>query len=421
MINPCKPEIGKISKQILSRIVDQLRAKTKFNHWKNSNSDEVIDWFVNLDEKEKLSFVIFDIKEYYPSITETLLSDAIDWAQTLVKITPEEKDIIFKAKRSLLYFEGQPWVKNKGKEKFNVTMGSFDGAETSDLCGLFLLSKIQHLGFNIGLYRDDGLGVSKFNPRQTDMKKDQLCKIFKHKYNLTVLVEVNHTQVNFLDISLNLQTGIFKPYMKPNNHVMYVHADSNHPPAVKKNLPQNINNRLSRISANEEVFNEAAPTYQQALAASGYNHQLKFQPNIRSINRNKRNRNRKVIWFNPPWSSNVKSNVGALFLRILSECFPKGHVLNKAFNRNNVKVSYRTVDNVQKIVSRHNLRIINSQQPTPPPTTCRCHYPKSPLCPILCQAKNLVYRCRVTNPNNNNVSTYTGLTSQTLMLGQTYI
>ena len=246
------------------------------------------------------------------------------------------------------------------------------------------------------------------------MKKDQLCKIFKHKYNLTVLVEVNHTQVNFLDISLNLQTGIFKPYMKPNNHVMYVHADSNHPPAVKKNLPQNINNRLSRISANEEVFNEAAPTYQQALAASGYNHQLKFQPNIRSINRNKRNRNRKVIWFNPPWSSNVKSNVGALFLRILSECFPKGHVLHKAFNRNNVKVSYRTVDNVQKIVSRHNLRIINSQQPTPPPTTCRCHYPKSPLCPILCQAKNLVYRCRVTNPSNNNVSTYTGLTSQTL-------
>ena len=111
--------------------------------------------------------------------------------------------------------------------------------------------------------------------------------------------------------------------------------------------------------------------------------------------------------------SNVKSNVGALFLRILSECFPKGHILHKAFNRNNVKVSYRTMDNVLKIVSRHNLRIINSHQPTPPPPPCRCHQP-SPLCPNLCKAKNIVYRCRVTPPNNSKVETYTGLTSQTL-------
>ena len=49
----------------------------------------------------------------------------------------------------------------------------------------------------------------------------------------------------------------------------------------------NINNRLSRLSANEEIFNEAAPPYQQALKDSGYDHVLKFQPNIRSNNRKK--------------------------------------------------------------------------------------------------------------------------------------
>ena len=38
----------------------------------------------------------------------------------------------------------------------------------------------------------------------------------------------------------------------------------------------------------------------------------------------------------------------------------------------------------------------------------------SPLCPNLCKTKNIVYRCRVTPPNNSKVETYTGLTSQTL-------
>ena len=35
-------------------------------------------------------------------------------------------------------------------------MGSYDGAETSELVGSFLLSQLQNLDINIGLYRDDG-------------------------------------------------------------------------------------------------------------------------------------------------------------------------------------------------------------------------------------------------------------------------
>ena len=173
----------------------------------------------------------------------------------------------------------------------------------------------------------------------------------------------------------------------------------------------NINNRLSRLSANEDVFNEAAPPYQQALIDSGYEHILKFQPNIRSIDR-KRNRNRKCIWFNPPWSSNVKSNIGAQFLRIISECFSRGHILHKVFNRNNVKVSYRTMDNVRKIVSRHSNKIMNNQNPPQPPPPCRCRV-LSPLCPNQCKNKDVIYMCRVAPPNNQDVETYTGLTSQT--------
>ena len=35
LINRCKPKIGKISKQLLEKIVKAVKDKTKYNHWKN--------------------------------------------------------------------------------------------------------------------------------------------------------------------------------------------------------------------------------------------------------------------------------------------------------------------------------------------------------------------------------------------------
>ena len=44
---------------------------------------------------------------------------------------------------------------------FDVTMGSFDGVNTCDLVGLYLLDKLSNLirRENVGLYRDDGLAA----------------------------------------------------------------------------------------------------------------------------------------------------------------------------------------------------------------------------------------------------------------------
>ena len=71
LINPTKPEIGRISKKILQKIITAVRGKTKFNQW--INSDEVINWFENLPNKETLKFISFDVESMYPSISEKLL------------------------------------------------------------------------------------------------------------------------------------------------------------------------------------------------------------------------------------------------------------------------------------------------------------------------------------------------------------
>lgn len=409
LINPTKPEIGKISKIILSRVVQEIREKTNLKSWKNT--DSVINWFKNLSNKKDLNFISFDIVDFYPNITENVLKEALEWASTIVNISEQEKEIIMKAKKSLLFNAGQAFVKRTNK-KFDVTQGSFDGAETSDLVGLYLLSKLQHLDLDLGLYRDDGLGVSSLRPRQTELAAQKVAKVFK-LHGFSIKIEANHKIVNYLDITLNLETGLFKPYSKPNNTVHYVHKKSNHPPAVIKSLPQNINNRLNRISANEEIFNAAVPQYQDALKKSDYEHVLRFQQTAEdSAEKKKKKRkrkNREVCWFNPPYSNNVKSKIGSQFLKIISETFPKSSILYKIANRSKIKVSYRCMPNMKAVISRHNNKILHQNEAAAPPT-CNCQNKAECPLPGRCTIQRVCYQADVERLDTGAVETYTGAT-----------
>ena len=239
-----------------------------------------MEWFKDIKDKKRFKFILFDICEFYPSITLELLTEAIEFAENFVTISDEEKEIILQAKQSLLYDKNTPWVK-KNNPTFDVGMGSFDSAECCDLVGLFLLSKLSNLNINLGLYRDDGLGVSASTPRQIDKTKKEMCKIFE-SYNLRITIDVNHKIVDFLDVTFNLESGLYQPFLKPNDSPIYVNKDSNHPPCILKNLPASVNKRLSSISSNEGVFREAIPPYKNALRESGYDTELKFENEVNS-------------------------------------------------------------------------------------------------------------------------------------------
>ena len=160
------------------------------------------------------------------------------------------------------------------------------------------------------------------------MIKKKICKVFADN-KLKVTTEANVKIVNFLDVTPNLSTGIYKPCMKENDMPVYVNKQSNHPPQVLKNIPLGINERLSRISANEEEFRKAAPPNQEALIKSGFNHQLEFKPPEPQLTK-KRRRKKEVIWFNPPFSRNVKTNVGKEFLKQVDKSFPEGNPPQKS-------------------------------------------------------------------------------------------
>ena len=321
LINPAKNEIGRISKDLLDDINQQLRSILKINQWKNTQS--VVNWFKNLQNKNKLKFVIFDIENFYPSISEKLLKDALNFAKTKVRIKKIDYDTIIHARKSLLYKKGEPWIKTKSGI-FDVTMGAYDGAEICELVGIYILSILSTKcdKGNIGLYRDDGLSVfENLSGPQSERIKKEFQKVFNDN-GLKIVIKCNLKVVNYLDATFNLNDGSYKPYKKPNDETLYINAKSNHPPNIIKQLPISVEDRLRSLSSSKQIFDEAAPHYQNALDKSGFDHKLQYRNGINQTKNSSRNRSRNIIWFNPPFTKSVSTNVAKEFLSLVDKHFP---------------------------------------------------------------------------------------------------
>ena len=100
---------------------------------------------------------------------------------------------------------------------------------------------------------------------------------------------------------------------------------------------------------------------------------------------------RNIVWFNPPFSKSVSTNVTHTFLH-----FPRSHKLHKIFNRNTVKISYSCMNNMSNIIKGHNKKVISKPHDQRPKCNCR----KKAECPMEgnCQVNNVIYKCDVTRP-----------------------
>ena len=150
-------------------------------------------------------------------------------------------------------------------------MGGFDGAEICELVGLYLLDKLLSLirRKNVGLYRDDGLDAinSSSGPVLEKMTKN-IIALFKNE-GLSITIETNLFETDFLDVTFNLPTAKFFPFRKPNNEPQYINAKSNHPPNILRDIPSMLKKRLSDSSCNEVEYEKAKPLYETALNESG--------------------------------------------------------------------------------------------------------------------------------------------------------
>ena len=153
-----------------------------------------------------------------PSPTLGSLPAGLNFARQFTEISVEEERVIMHAKKSLLFNGDKEWVKKSKSGLFDVTMGSFDGAEICELVGTYALASLpedRYCKKEIGLYRDDGLMVHRGTTRsEAERIKKDLTKRFSD-LGLKITISTNLLATDFLDLTLNLPSGTYQPYRKP--------------------------------------------------------------------------------------------------------------------------------------------------------------------------------------------------------------
>lgn len=213
-------------------------------------------------------------------------------------------------------------------------------------------------------------------------------QLFKSE-GLSITIEINLQETDFLDVMFNLETDKYSPFRKPNDKPLYINTKSNHPPAITKELPKMISRRLTDLSCNEEEFRKSKGPYESALRNSGYDPTLKYLPG----RARRKNRNRKVIWFNPPYNEYVKTNVGQKFLLLIQKHFPRTHRYSKIFSKNTIKLSYSCMPNMGSIIKQNNSNLLHP--PADEDTSCNCRVKADCPVPDACRTRCSVYTATV--------------------------
>ena len=317
--------------------------------------ESVIKWFYSIENKSQCKFIQLDIAEFYPTISEEILDNAILFAQQHINIPEKDLRIIKHCRKSLLYNNNEPWKKKNTERCFDVTMASFDGAKTCELVGIHILYLLSNKLDKqpSGLYRDHGLVLLRnISKQETDQIRKDIIEIFKNA-GFKIEIKTNLHIVDILDVTFNLLDGTYKPYKKLNDQLLYVNTSSNNPPQITKQLPISISNRLSNNSSNKQVFDISKGEYEKALRESGYKNASLVYADKKDI-KHKRNCSRNIIWFNPPFNKNVSTNIAKRFLNFLDPHFPKSNKPHAILNRNTVKVSYSCTQNMSNKIKSHN-------------------------------------------------------------------
>ena len=162
------------------------------------------------------------------------------------------------------------------------------------------------------------------------------------------------------------------------------------------------NKRISSLSCDETEFNKAKITYETALKNSGYQATLKFEKTSQNT---RRNRNRKVIWFNPPFSLNVNTNIGKEFFKLIRKHFPRNHSFGKIFNLNTIKISYSSMKNMKNLIKEHNATVLRNEEHSEK-RSCSCRVEDNCLLDGTCLHECIVFQANVVT--NNECKEYFG-------------
>ena len=129
--------------------------------------------------------------------------------------------------------------------------------------------------------------------------------------------------------------------------------------------------KISLIHGNADIFNNTKFEHEEAPRKCGHKTKLTYNPPNHKQNKTRRKRQRKIIWFNPPFNLYVSTNVAKIFLNLIEKHFPRSSKLHKIFNKNTVKVSYSCTQNMSQVIKGYNKKIIQKEKQETRDCKCR--------------------------------------------------
>ena len=192
--------------------------------------------------------------------------------------------------------------------------------------------------------------MDKSTPKKCDGIRKRLHRLLG-EFGFKLDIQTELKIADYLDVTLNLYNGTVSPFRKRNQDLRYVDRGSNHPKQVFKHIPKGIEYRLSNNSSNKEIFERSKQEYEEALKNGGYCIKLEYRDRERSNTQKRRNRRRKILWFNPPYNMEVVNNSGKEFFKLLKRNFPSENPLHKIFNKNCFNLGYSCMPNINGIIN----------------------------------------------------------------------
>ena len=422
LINPCKSSLGIVVAKRLKPIISELKLKLQIDQL--NDSWEALDWL-----KDKMgscnSVQTLDIEDYYNKITFSVVQEAIEWANGIVKFDDKKEllDLIQMSSIGILCFRGEIWEKKLevGQSKsFNISMGAYHSAQIADLISLKLafdckeeiIKKKLPEASAPAIYRDDIITLSNAKKSTRNLTKitEAIQKTTKQA-GFSLKPDCWSNETNFLDIKIDLEKSKTMPYRKPNHLKIYVNRQSNHSPSILKQIPVGVTERIFKLTSETADRKSEIEPYWEALREKGYSKEVKnikekaIESNF-SIQeqKSKNSRKRRILWFNPPFSLQHK-RIERQILQAIDSSFRKGVVDNngiecyRIFNRKNIKISPSCLPNLYRRMSGINkVKLYGKDKKAKknPKAGCNCRDKTNCPIPDNCLAKNVVYEATVT-------------------------
>ena len=135
---------------MIEKVNTIIRDKSIVNQWRDT--DTVINWFKNIDNKSNCIFM-----QFYPSISQSILMKAINHTKSFLTFSKKEVNTIMHSCKSLL-FNKSVSIKKESDSDFNISTDSFDCAEIFDKIGVYILNILdeEYGKERVGLYKNTG-------------------------------------------------------------------------------------------------------------------------------------------------------------------------------------------------------------------------------------------------------------------------